>query len=202
MDPKKAATSAEMKMIGRSMIQPIYLIPPFLILSILLLLFAHVDAADLSGGIKNKEATEGLKSVFELGYMASSLINCSFPYFSLPYGCWCGINAVSIHRIPAPIDDFDSACRLHDICYDTVKGDCDWYLSAYSWQLIDDKIVCLDGWMESSCERSICECDKQVVTSIAALSQDQGCQYQNPGCTHPQTALRNQIIQTLSNGGY
>ena len=43
--------------------------------------------------------------------MASTVLsNCTFPYFAIPYGYWCGINVMSSDSIPEPADDFD-ACN-------------------------------------------------------------------------------------------
>ena len=59
----------------------------------------------------------------QLGLMASSALGfCGFPYFAIPYGCWCGINVAPIPEIPDPVDDFDAACRDHDACYEDGAG--------------------------------------------------------------------------------
>lgn len=33
------------------------------------------------------------------------------------YGCWCGPNQPAIDENPKPIDEWDEACRVHDLCY-------------------------------------------------------------------------------------
>ena len=78
-----------------------------------------------------------LAAVFQLGVMASRVLNCTFPYFAIPYGCWCGINVVSADAIPEPVDDFDAACRDHDACYERVATKwaphCDSTWTVYDW---------------------------------------------------------------------
>ena len=54
--------------------------------------------------------------------MAISYIPCSFPYFPIPYGCWCGITVPFPPNHDEPIDNFDEKCKVHDYCYeDAIK---------------------------------------------------------------------------------
>ena len=50
--------------------------------------------------------------------MAISYIPCSFPYFPIPYGCWCGITVPFPPNHDEPIDNFDEKCKVHDYCYE------------------------------------------------------------------------------------
>ena len=50
--------------------------------------------------------------------MAVEYIPCSFPYFPIPYGCWCGITIPYPPAHEEPIDQFDAKCKTHDICYE------------------------------------------------------------------------------------
>jgi hypothetical protein len=44
--------------------------------------------------------------------MAARYINCPFPYFPIPYGCYCGITIVPPDH--PPIDEYDASCMVHD----------------------------------------------------------------------------------------
>ena len=66
--------------------------------------------------------------------MAVSYIPCSFPYFPIPYGCWCGIS-VPFPPKHEPIDNFDEKCKVHDYCYE------DAYPQVI-WQTIDKRVIC------------------------------------------------------------
>ena len=33
------------------------------------------------------------------------------------YGCWCGPHQPALDENPQPIDEWDEACRNHDLCY-------------------------------------------------------------------------------------
>ena len=76
--------------------------------------------------------------------MVATSLDCPFPYFPIPYGCWCGLGPYqpNPHR---PIDEFDAACKEHDLCYDeAVASGCDVfdeYFWNYSWSLTEDKEV-------------------------------------------------------------
>ncbi len=44
--------------------------------------------------------------------MAAAYIPCDFPYFPIPYGCFCGITiTLPVHP---PVDAFDESCMIHD----------------------------------------------------------------------------------------
>ena len=68
--------------------------------------------------------------------MAATHIPCDFPYFPIPYGCWCGITLPwpSPYK---PIDDLDEACKSHDWCYEAAADEgCsiwDEYVFNYKW---------------------------------------------------------------------
>ena len=49
--------------------------------------------------------------------MAAQYMPCPFPYFPIPYGCWCGITIPWPARHD-PIDTFDEKCKIHDYCYE------------------------------------------------------------------------------------
>ena len=75
--------------------------------------------------------------------MAASHIPCDFPYFPIPYGCWCGITL----PWPSPwkaVDDFDSSCKTHDYCYEDANalgcGVMDDYVYLYSWDDVDGEV--------------------------------------------------------------
>ena len=57
-------------------------------------------------------------ALINLGLMAISYIPCSFPYFPIPYGCWCGITVPFPPNHDEPIDNFDEKCKVHDYCYE------------------------------------------------------------------------------------
>ena len=79
---------------------------------------------------------DGFLALINLGVMAATHIPCDFPYFPIPYGCWCGITLPwpSPYK---PIDDLDVACKTHDWCYeDAVDSGCsifDEYVFNYKW---------------------------------------------------------------------
>ena len=49
--------------------------------------------------------------------MAAQYMPCPFPYFPIPYGCWCGIT-IPFPSGHDPIDTFDEKCKIHDYCYE------------------------------------------------------------------------------------
>ena len=57
-------------------------------------------------------------ALINLASMAIEYIPCGFPYFPIPYGCWCGITLPYPPAHEEPIDSFDAKCKTHDICYD------------------------------------------------------------------------------------
>ena len=75
-------------------------------------------------------------ALINLGVMAATHIPCDFPYFPIPYGCWCGITLPwpSPYK---PIDDLDEACKSHDWCYEAAADEgCsiwDEYVFNYKW---------------------------------------------------------------------
>ena len=69
--------------------------------------------------------------------MFREYIPCPFPYFPIPYGCFCGITINKPDK--PPIDEFDATCLVHDECYDEgiVEG-CsvfDEYVWNYDWEM-------------------------------------------------------------------
>ena len=83
-----------------------------------------------------------LIALVNLGLMAADHIPCDFPYFPIPYGCWCGIT------LPwpcpyKPVDDFDDLCKTHDYCYEEAEDSMgcsiwDEYLWLYKWHNGED----------------------------------------------------------------
>ena len=81
-------------------------------------------------------------ALVNLGLMAADHIPCDFPYFPIPYGCWCGIT------LPwpcpyKPVDDFDDLCKTHDYCYEEAEDSMgcsiwDEYLWLYKWHNGED----------------------------------------------------------------
>ena len=57
-------------------------------------------------------------ALLNLGLMAIEYIDCPFPYFPIPYGCWCGVTIPFPPEHDEPIDTFDSLCKTHDYCYE------------------------------------------------------------------------------------
>jgi len=126
------------------------------------------------------------KSLVNLGLMAADHIPCDFPYFPIPYGCWCGIT------LPwpcpyKPVDDFDDLCKTHDYCYEEAEDSMgcsiwDEYLWLYKWHNGEDgEIICDDT--NDPCQAYICGCDKNVIDSISEAAALFGCPKGDPGCS-------------------
>eukprot|EP00093_Oithona_nana_P002043 02043.XXX_36226_37015_1 [CDS] Oithona nana genome sequencing. len=115
--------------------------------------------------------------------MAVSYIPCSFPYFPIPYGCWCGIS-VPFPPKHEPIDNFDEKCKVHDYCYeDAYPQGCDIldaYVWDYDWKIENNTIVCDAN--QDFCQKMICECDAKVISALAEECINAGCPESNPGC--------------------
>lgn len=112
---------------------------------------------------------EKLKSIANLGVMAATHIPCSYPYFPIPYGCWCG----PTRPWPSPfkpIDEFDEICKSHDWCYqDAIETKClywEVYLLNYKWHDENGKIICDQS--NNSCQMKVCQCDKDLIDSLIA----------------------------------
>lgn len=98
------------------------------------------------------------------------------------YGCWCFPDGP--HDMSAgygvPVDGIDRTCKKLNQCYRCAsmkfgKSECP-ANADYQFQGIEDAITgrryvdCLDA--EGTCPRSLCECDKQLASSIAHLEAD------------------------------
>lgn len=151
------------------------------------------------------------RSLFDMMRMGRAVLSeyCSSPYFSfLSYGCWCGPGSINA----PPIDEFDSACKVHDECYGELQDSnkcpgSDIYWTYYHWDSRYDKandkftITCKEDPKEEECARGLCECDKAVVLELARLSRDKGCKLQKEECKKDarRSALIN--IDTPGNSG-
>jgi len=51
-------------------------------------------------------------ALINLGAMTAAYVPCPFPYFPIPYGCYCGITITPPPQ--PPIDIFDQECKDHD----------------------------------------------------------------------------------------
>ena len=78
----------------------------------------------------------------DMAMMASKIIECPFPYFPIPYGCWCGLTPDG--TTADPIDNFDTLCKKHDQCYDEgIKEGCnslDEYLVPYKYTIKNKEV--------------------------------------------------------------
>eukprot|EP00088_Acartia_fossae_P003897 TRINITY_DN11674_c0_g1_i1.p1 TRINITY_DN11674_c0_g1~~TRINITY_DN11674_c0_g1_i1.p1 ORF type:complete len:150 (-),score=8.71 TRINITY_DN11674_c0_g1_i1:29-478(-) len=128
------------------------------------------------------------KNVLQLAYMVTQIIDCQFPYFPIPYGCWCGFTPNPPEDLPT-VDGFDESCKEHDFCYDdAVANGCDWldeYVWNYDWDLSDDgkEVICAED--QDFCQKAMCECDKGVAYALRDTSKELGCPDGNPGCPYP-----------------
>lgn len=80
----------------------------------------------------------------------------------IPYGNWCGYGGQG-----KPIDLIDECCRVHDNCYGLSEKECSneqVHIIQYMWKINNETIICED---DSTCEYSVCKCDKEVVECIA-----------------------------------
>jgi len=98
------------------------------------------------------------------------------------YGCWCfpdGPDDMSA-GYGEPVDDIDRMCKKLNQCYRCAsmkfgKNECP-ANADYQFQGVEDAVTgrryvdCLDE--EGTCERSLCECDKQLAGSIGNLEDD------------------------------
>jgi len=122
-------------------------------------------------------------AIWNLLWMAKKTIPCGLPIFPLPYGCWCGVNLGPEDETLVPINDFDAACKVHDHCYDATANSSSScasyheYATNYHWKIDENKeIVCLDDVKDNPCARKYCDCDRTVISTLAKLSKEQGCQ--------------------------
>ena len=77
--------------------------------------------------------------------LAAYYIPCPFPYFPMPYGCWCGFT-IPFPSPWMPIDDMDHSCKIHDYCYEEASAnfDCgffDDYIYSYDWHDEDGEVL-------------------------------------------------------------
>ena len=84
-----------------------------------------------------------IPALINLSLMAAEHIPCDFPYFPLPYGCWCGIT----YPFPSPwkpVDSFDATCKTHDFCYEDANsagcGVMDDYVWNYKWHNLEGEV--------------------------------------------------------------
>lgn len=98
------------------------------------------------------------------------------------YGCWCfpdGPDDMSA-GYGEPVDDIDRTCKKLNQCYRCAsmkfgKNECP-SNSDYQFQGLEDAVTgrryvdCLDE--EGTCPRSLCECDRQLASSIAELEDE------------------------------
>jgi len=149
-----------------------------------LFLFAipFATSLTLNGGFQQHP-----KSLINLAAMAIEYIPCPFPYFPIPYGCWCGVTVPYPPAHEEPIDSFDAKCKTHDICYDEslTQGCSLWdnYVWNYKWKIENGEITCDED--QNFCQKFICECDAKVIKSLAEETQISGCPPKNPGCPDP-----------------
>jgi len=140
------------------------------------------------GAFNFSQATQRAdKSVVQLGLMVAESIDCPFPYFPIPYGCWCGITLPYPPAHEEPIDEFDANCKVHDHCYDAaVETGCDWldeYVWAYDWKWDGSEIICSED--QDPCQKMMCECDKGVAGALKVAAEKLGCPESDPGCPDP-----------------
>lgn len=81
--------------------------------------------------------------------MVAEYIPCPFPYFPIPYGCWCGITIPFPPLHEEPVDVFDAQCKSHDYCYEEVNAEqgcnlLDNYFWSYEWHLIKGEVLILE----------------------------------------------------------
>merc|ERR1711973_369959 len=128
------------------------------------------------------------RNIVQLAIMVVDIIPCQFPYFPIPYGCWCGFTPNPPPDLPI-VDGFDESCKIHDHCYDdAVANGCDWldeYIWDYDWDLSSDgkEVICAEN--QDVCQKSMCECDKGVAYALRDEAEILGCPDGNPGCPYP-----------------
>lgn len=87
------------------------------------------------------------------------------------YGCWC----IEKKGYGAVVDSVDFACMTHSKCWGCAKAEngkeCEGSSTSYKWKFVKDRttktvidIKCLNK--EGTCEKDICECDKQLVFNL------------------------------------
>jgi len=103
------------------------------------------------------------------------------------YGCWCWVNGKEDGRtltqgLGKPVDEVDSACKRLFQCYqcaqkDFGEGSCDYVTTRYDKKQTMDlttgekSIVCNED--EGTCERSLCECDRQFAIEYGQYAESQ-----------------------------
>ena len=123
----------------------------------------------------------GFSSVFDLGHMLYKTGSCSvFSYAKLAggYGNHCGIGGSG-----PIIDDIDSCCYLHDMCWTDI--DSSWQLLvSYAWSCHGNgptHIVCNNCLPDFKSERNrikceICKCDSRFAICLKnAITQGTPC---------------------------
>ncbi|XP_023342172.1 phospholipase A2 isoform X2 [Eurytemora carolleeae] len=125
------------------------------------------------------------RSIIQLALMVAESIDCSFPYFPIPYGCWCGITIPYPPVHEEPVDEFDATCKVHDHCYDdAVEYGCDWldeYVWSYDWDFDENNVItCSED--QDICQKMMCNCDKAVAEALKETAAEYGCPASDPGC--------------------
>ena len=116
--------------------------------------------------------------------MGAEMIPCSYPWFPIPYGCFCGVELGPEDQFK-PMDEFDEACRIHDHCYDDAlkipgcEGEKE-YIHDYKWSKNGTEIICDPS--NDPCGKALCHCDSTVITKIAKESKKDGCRLHDIGC--------------------
>lgn len=83
------------------------------------------------------------------------------------YGCWCGKGGSG-----PVLDDVDSCCRTHDMCYESLEGSgraCysrSVYVVTYGWKW-DKASKTITCTSKGACEKSLCECDRVAATCFS-----------------------------------
>jgi len=144
-----------------------------------------------------------LGALWNMALMGLEVIDCGLDPFPIPYGCWCGFNDEATS--PPPINQFDAACMHHDHCYDAVAANypqcagLHMYDSNYEFKVVKSststkQVVCLDDEKHNLCGRKYCECDKTIITKLAKLSREQGCQKRHLKCHgHRQNSIHHYL---------
>ncbi|KAJ1370318.1 hypothetical protein KIN20_032012 [Parelaphostrongylus tenuis] len=96
-------------------------------------------------------------SLLDMGQVSSCILGYS-PMIYIGYGCWCGFGGES-----RAIDEIDSCCMDHDICYNSPvsNGTCFgsiWkYVQPYSFQCTNQTAIC--SAENNACQSALCACD-------------------------------------------